>query len=168
MLEDPLDAEEHLTLGRAYESRGEIELAVKEYESALSKDKKSAEVLFFLGNAYFSTEDFEKAEHFYKKALKINKDKHGGLIHNNLAWVYIKKGENFSKAERLCKEAINIDPERSSIYLDTLGVVYFSQKEYELAEQVLLEAIEKIATQSTGIREEVLTHLSEIRNAREN
>ncbi len=157
-----------MTLGRAYESRGEIAFAVKEYETALSKDKKSADALFFLGNAYFSTDNFEKAERFYKKALKINKDKHGGLIHNNLAWVYIKNGENFSKAEQLCKEAIKIDPERSPIYLDTLGVVYFYQKEYDLAEQVLLEAIEKIAAESTGIKEEILTHLSEVRNAREN
>lgn len=165
VLKDPLTVEEHLTLGSAYESRGEAELAIKEYKAALSKDKKSAEALFFLGNVYFGAENLDKSEYFYKKALKVNENKQGGLIHNNLAWTYIKRGENLSKAVKLCKEAIKLDPERSSIYLDTLGVVYFFQKEYKLAEQALLEALEKIAAQSTGIREEILTHLSEVRNA---
>jgi tetratricopeptide (TPR) repeat protein len=154
-------------LGSAYESRGETKLAITEYKAALSKDKKSAEALFFLGNAYFGAENLDKSEYFYKKALKVSENKQRGLIHNNLAWIYIKRGGNFSEAEKLCKKAIKIDPERSSIYLDTLGVVYFFQEEYELADQVLLEALEKIAAQRTGIREEILTHLSEVHNARE-
>ena len=166
VLKDPLTIEEHLTLGSAYESKGETEFAIKEYKAALSKDKKSAEALFFLGNAYFGAENLDKSEYFYKKALKVHANKQGGLIHNNLAWIYIKRGGNLSKAAKLCKEAIKLDPNRSSIYLDTLGVVYFFQEKYKLAEQALLDALEKVTAQSTVIRGEILTNLSEVNDAR--
>jgi tetratricopeptide (TPR) repeat protein len=167
ILKDPLTVEEHLTLGTVYESKGEFELAVKEYQSALAKDKDNGQALFFLGNAHFHLGNLEQAEVSYQKALTVKDVEQKGLINNNLAWVYVKKGEKLDQAEKLCKEAIRLDSINSSLYLDTLGVVYFSQKKYALAEEALLAAIEMIHTQNPDLREEILHHLSEVRRVQE-
>jgi tetratricopeptide (TPR) repeat protein len=67
VLDDPLTPEEHLNLGVAYEKKGELDSAIKEYE--LAANKLSIAYLY-LGNAYFQKEILDEAEKYYRMRRK--------------------------------------------------------------------------------------------------
>jgi tetratricopeptide (TPR) repeat protein len=115
VLDDPLTPEEHLNLGVAYERKGELDSAIKEYELAA---KKLSIAYLYLGNAYFQKEILSKAEKYYRLAIEneiLNAD-----AHNNLAWLYYVKKENLDEAESLVLKAIELNPSKNDIYGDTL------------------------------------------------
>lgn len=115
ILDDPLSPEEHINLGVAYEKKGEIDNALKEYKLA-SKNLPLA--YLYMGNIYFQKNDFDKAESAYKKA--IEKEPSNSDAYNNLAWLYYTKKENLNEAEELELMAIELNPSKKEIYQDTL------------------------------------------------
>jgi tetratricopeptide (TPR) repeat protein len=115
VLKDPLSAEEHVNLGVAYEKKGELDAAIKEYKQAA---KKLPVAYLYLGNTYFQRNELEKAETFYKKA--IEKEPGTADAYNNLAWLYVRKKENLKEAERLVLKALALNPSKENIYRDTL------------------------------------------------
>ncbi len=115
VFKDPLTPEEHLNLGVAYEKKGEIDHAIREYELA---SKKIPLAYLYIGNAYFLKNEFEKAERYYKKAMK--KTPKNGDVYNNLAWLYYNKGINLDEAENMVLKAIELNPSKELIYRDTL------------------------------------------------
>ena len=115
ILKDPLTPEEHLNLGVAYERRGELDQAIREYQLAA---KKLPIAFFYLGNAYFLKNDWDQAEINFKKAIK--KDAKNAAAHNNLAWLYYQRGKDLDQAEALAQKALELDPSKSSNYGDTL------------------------------------------------
>ncbi len=115
VLDDPLAPEEHLNLGVTYEKKGELENAMKEYESASNKLPLA---YLYMGNIYFQKRDYEKAEYNYKKAIK--KDPQNADAYNNLAWLYCLTLEKLDEAERLALKAIELNPAKKEVYADTL------------------------------------------------
>ncbi|MDO9566867.1 MAG: tetratricopeptide repeat protein [Candidatus Desulfaltia sp.] len=115
VLKDPLTPQEHLTLGIAYEKRGELDPAIKEYKLAA---KKLPLAYLYLGNVYFQKKELDEAEKYCKKAIK--KDPQNADAHNNLAWLYYTKKENLNEAERLVLKALELNPSKENIYGDTL------------------------------------------------
>jgi tetratricopeptide (TPR) repeat protein len=115
ILKDPLTPEEHLNLGVAYEARGELDNAIREYESAA---RRLPSAYLYLGNAYFQKNEWSQAEKFYRKAIK--KDSENADAHNNLAWLYYMNGKNLAEAEHLALKAISLNPSKDHIYRDTL------------------------------------------------
>jgi tetratricopeptide (TPR) repeat protein len=115
VLKDPLTPEEHLNLGVAYEQKGELDHAMKEYQLA---SKKLPIAYLYLGNAHFQKNEFPKAETYYKKAIK--KEPQNADAHNNLAWLYYTTRENLAEGERLALKAIELNPAKEDIYKDTL------------------------------------------------
>ena len=65
MLDDPLTPEEHLNLGVSYEKKGELDNALKEYETA---SKKLPAAYLYIGNIYYLKGEFDKAERYYRKS----------------------------------------------------------------------------------------------------
>lgn len=118
VLNDPLSPEEHLNLGVAYERKGELEGAIKEYESA---SKKLPLAFTYLGNVYFQKNELEEAERYYRKAIR--EDRGNAEAYNNLAWLYYTKKENLEEAEKLASKAIELDPSRKDLYRDTLDKI---------------------------------------------
>ena len=118
VLDDPLTPEEHLNLGVAYEKKGELDSAIKEYELAA---KKLPIAYLYLGNAYFEKNRLVEAEAYYKRAIK--KDAHNADAYNNLAWLYYVKRENLDEAESLALKAMELNPSKSNIYRDTLDKI---------------------------------------------
>jgi tetratricopeptide (TPR) repeat protein len=115
ILDDPLSPEEHINLGVAYEKKGEVDNALKEYRLA---SKKLPLAYLYMGNIYFQKNDFDEAESAYKKAIK--KDPQNADAHNNLAWLYYTKKENLDEAESLALKAIELNPLKKELYQDTL------------------------------------------------
>ena len=118
VLEDPLSPEEHLSLGVAYERKGEWESAIKEYEAA---SRKLPMAYTYLGNVYFQKNEFQVAEEYYRKAIK--KDPENADAYNNLAWLYFTKKEQLEEAEQLASKAMELNPSKRDIYQDTLDQI---------------------------------------------
>lgn len=115
VLKDPLTPEEHLNLGVAYEQKGELDHAIKEYQLA---SKKLPVAYLYLGNAHFQKNDFQKAKSYYMKTIK--KEPRNADAYNNLAWLYFTRRENLEEGERLALKAIELNPTKGPIYKDTL------------------------------------------------
>lgn len=115
VLDDPLSPEEHINLGVAYEKKGELDDALKEYKEA---SKKLPSAYLYIGNIYFQKNEFDEAESNYKKAIR--KDPGNADAYNNLAWLYYTKKENLDRAEELVLKAIELDPKKKDVYYDTL------------------------------------------------
>lgn len=118
ILKDPLTPEEHLNLGVAYERRGELDQAIREYRLAA---KKLPVAFFHLGNAHFLRNEWKEAEIYYRKAIRKNPK--NADAYNNLAWLYYTRGENLEEAEALAQKALELDPSRNATYEDTLEKV---------------------------------------------
>jgi tetratricopeptide (TPR) repeat protein len=110
---DPLTPEEHINLGVSYENKGELDAALKEYETA---SKKSQIAYLYMGNIYFQKNDFVNAEKYYRKAIKKTDDP---LAYNNLAWIYYTMDTELQEAEKLARKAVELSPD-SVDFKDTL------------------------------------------------
>ena len=84
-----LSYDEHMKLGAIYESKGEYELALREFESALAIDKKEPGARFAMGNVLLKMKDYGKAEEEFLKSIEANPS---ADAYNNLSWVYIEQG----------------------------------------------------------------------------
>ena len=115
VLKDPLAPEEHLTLGIAYEKRGELGPAIKEYKLA---SKKLPLAYLYLGNVYFQKGELDEAEKNYREAIR--KESPNTDACNNLAWLYYTKKENLEEAKGLVLKALGLNPSKENIYRDTL------------------------------------------------
>jgi len=115
ILSDPLSPAEHLQLGIAYEKKGELDNAIREYEAAA---KETPHAYYYLGNVHFQKKEFGKAEIYYKKA--INKDTGNADAYNNLAWLYYVQRKNLIEAEGLALKAMKLNPANKDSYEDTL------------------------------------------------
>jgi tetratricopeptide (TPR) repeat protein len=113
---DPLTPEEHINLGVSYENKGELDAALKEYETA---SKKSQITYLYMGNIYFQKNDFVNAEKYYRKAIKKTDDPRA---YNNLAWLYYKMDTKLQEAEKLARKAVELSPD-SVDFKDTLGKI---------------------------------------------
>ena len=116
--DDPLSSEEHLKLGMAYEKDGEFDNAIREYKAAA---RRLPIAYLYLGNVHFQKNELDQAERYYKKAIR--KEAHNADAHNNLAWLYYIREENLDKAENLALRAMELDPSKRDVYMDTLEKV---------------------------------------------
>lgn len=115
VLDDPLTPHEHISLGLAYENKGLLDEAIKEYKKAA---KKSPDAFLYLGNAYFLKNDLDMAEKYYKKSIRERPE--NSDAYNNLAWIYYLKRQKLEEAEYLARKALELNPNKKEIYLDTL------------------------------------------------
>ena len=96
VLEDPLTAAEHVELGVAYERKGELDLARREYERALVKDRKLYRARVNLGNIFLAKKEYGKAREEYLLALELRPG--DAEATNNLSWAAIFSGVGIDEA----------------------------------------------------------------------
>jgi tetratricopeptide (TPR) repeat protein len=140
ILSDPLTAAEHVELGVAYERKGELDLARREYERALRKDRKFHRARVNLGNIFLAKKEYGKAREEYLLALELRPGDAESA--NNLSWAAIFSGEGIDEALARMESVVSAPlatpiggtpPARSSKWggprgrqpalLDTLGVL---------------------------------------------
>lgn len=157
---DILTAEEHTNLGAAYESKGELDLAAKEYKKAIEKDSNYAIAYFNLGNIHLKKGSYDEAEGYYLSA--IEKSPSNGIFYNNLAWLYIYGKYDLKTAEKYALDALKLDPSKKHIYLDTLGVIYTYKKEFKKAEEILMDALKSAPNGDVSSLVQIYKHLSDV------
>jgi tetratricopeptide (TPR) repeat protein len=96
VISDPLTAAEHVELGVAYERKGEPDLARREYERALLKDRKFFRARVNLGNIFLAKKEYGKAREEYLLALELRPGEAEAT--NNLSWAAIFSGEGIDEA----------------------------------------------------------------------
>jgi len=138
VLEDPLSADEHLTLGVAYERKGELDLAAREYEAALKKAPASFQARFNLGNVRLAQKRYGAAREEYLEALELRPADPEAT--NNLAWAAIFSGKDREDALRRMESVLESPKRRSSPLLDTLGVLLGEFSRPVEAERAFAEA----------------------------
>jgi len=96
VLEDPLTAAEHVELGVAYERKGELDLARREYERALLKDRTFYRARVNFGNIFLAKKEYGKAREEYLLALELQPG--DAEATNNLSWAAIFSGVGIDEA----------------------------------------------------------------------
>jgi Tfp pilus assembly protein PilF len=114
VIDDPLTAEQHNDLGVAYEQKGDFDLAGKEFEKAIKKNKDWVIPYLNLGHLYYRQNKLDQAEATLREGLRLKGD-HPDLL-NNLAWVLMEKGR-LEEAKALIDRAIAIEDKEE--YQDT-------------------------------------------------
>jgi tetratricopeptide (TPR) repeat protein len=150
---DALTPEEHLTLGMSYESQGLPALAEREYQAVLRGQPDHPGALLALGNHSFERGALQEAEQYYRRVL-ITVPEHAAAS-NNLAMVYLQRGDNLEEAERLAARALQGSGPLRPYVLDTLAHIYIRQGRDQEAMAALNEA-EKAAPRDDTILHERL------------
>jgi Tfp pilus assembly protein PilF len=145
VLEDPLTAAEHVELGVAYERKGELDLARREYERALLKDRKFYRARVNLGNIFLAKKEYGKAREEYLLALKLRPG--DAEATNNLSWAAIFSGEGIDEALARMGSVVSGPGGRRPTLLDTLGVLRMhasrpgeAEEAFALAEELCRQA----------------------------
>lgn len=158
---DALTFNEHMKLGTIYESKGEFDLALREYSDAQAIDTKEPRVYFAMGNVYLKMKDYANAEKEYLKSIELGPSPD---FFNNLSFVYLEQGD-LDKAKKTVQEAMSMaEPEKSYIYLDTLGVVLMKAGEYDEAEESFRKAADNVGGKKREAYISIYGHLVELYN----
>jgi len=121
VLHDPLNASEHNDLGVAYESRGQLDLAAKEYRKALRLDPRQTRTRVNLGNVEGARGRWGAAETCYRRALRDSTTNYDAM--NNLAIALMRQGRKRDEARVWAERAVQGGGDRDSIYRATLDEV---------------------------------------------
>jgi Flp pilus assembly protein TadD len=137
VLNDPLDARQHNDLGVSYQQRGEIDLALREYERAAEMADEWARPLINRGNVLAARGDLRQAGKSFLLALRREPDNAEAM--NNLAWVLLQSGE----AEKALEwaERAAVETPRDGAVLDTLAAVQIARQDYSSARLTVARAL---------------------------
>jgi len=176
VLEDPLTAAEHVELGVAYERKGELDLAQREYERALRKDGKFYRARVNLGNVFLAKKEYGKAREEYLLALELRPG--DAEATNNLSWAAISSGEGIDEALVRMDSVVSGSGGRQPVFLDTLGVLRMranrpgpAEEAFALAETLCRQAgaapregVDKDAPCPEEVLREIEEHRRELRS----
>ncbi len=151
VLSDPLTAAEHVELGVAYERKGELDLARREYESALRKDGKLYRARVNLGNVFLAKKEYGKARKEYLRALELRPG--DAEATNNLSWAAVLSGEGIAEALARMESVVSGPEGRRPALLDTLGVLRMHANRPREAEEAFALA-ETLCRQAGAIPKE--------------
>jgi tetratricopeptide (TPR) repeat protein len=113
----------------------------------LSKKSEDKEYVWFLRGANFEhAKQYAQAEEQFKKVLASDPEHASAL--NYLGYMLADQNLKLDEALGYIKHAVDLDPTNGA-YLDSLGWAYFRLGKYELAEDNLLKASQKINTDPT-------------------
>jgi tetratricopeptide (TPR) repeat protein len=151
VLHDPLTPQEHVTLGESYQAQGNTDLAVREFQAALHQQSDYGPALIALGNLSFEAGTLQEAEDYYRRALDAVP--HQPAASNNLAMVYLSRGDRLDEAERLAKDALGRGGTLRPYILDTLAKIYMRQERYQEARTALEEAVTAAPVENKHLHE---------------
>jgi len=151
---DPSLMDVHFIQAYTYETLGEYNLAIREYERAIEIMPNYTYLYIAVGRIYRHLQLYDQALENFAKAANLNKQL--GIVdpipYLSIANTYAQNGEFFAAALNV-KQAVAMDPANPNVY-GQLGVIFHKSRNYEGAIPALQCAIEGCdAEQSCEIRE---------------
>src|SRR5712691_2312869 len=145
----PEDREVYITLAQMntrLKRWNEAEEALDKIGRASCRPDEKAYVYFLRGSTYERQKKFEQAEEMFRKVLA--NDPQNAMTLNYLGYMLADRGIKLDEALGYIKKAVELDPSNGA-YLDSLGWAYFKMGKYELAEENLIKASQRINTDPT-------------------
>jgi len=124
----------------------EAEQALDKAEQLSSKDDDKEYVWFLRGSTFEREKRYADAAVQFKKVLASDPEHASAL--NYLGYMLADQNQELDAALGYIKKAVDLDPANGA-YLDSLGWVYYRLGKYDLAEENLLKASQKINTDPT-------------------
>jgi tetratricopeptide (TPR) repeat protein len=110
----------HNGLGVAYQRKGQVELAIQEFEKTLQLDSDNLLYRVHLGQLYEYVGQLDKSMVLFEEAIRLNPTSAGAFY--NLGRVYYKQ-DKMDLAEETLKVSIRLNPAWALPY-DLLGTIY--------------------------------------------
>lgn len=145
----PEDREVYITLAQMNTrlKRWDDAQAALDKADQLSTKPDDKEYVYFLrGSSFERQKKYEQAEEMFRKV--IASDPQNAMTLNYLGYMLADRGVKLEEALTLIKKAVDLDPSNGA-YLDSLGWAYFRLGKYDQAEEQLLKASQRIATDPT-------------------
>jgi cellulose synthase operon protein C len=127
-------------LAQVQQQNGALDDAKASFELLRQKNPRDPRAYSFLGMIDEAQHDWQQAEDQYKKALDI--DPANAIAANNLAYMLLEHGGNVDMALTYAQTARRGMPDSPNT-ADTLASVYLRRGNYQLAEDLLNEAVRK-------------------------
>jgi tetratricopeptide (TPR) repeat protein len=124
----------------------EAEQALDKAEQLSNNEEDKEYVNFLRGADYERQKKYDQAEDMFRKVLVANPQNATAL--NYLGYMLADRGVKLDEALNFIKKAVDLDPANGA-YLDSLGWAYFKLGRYELAEDSLIKASQRIGTDPT-------------------
>jgi tetratricopeptide (TPR) repeat protein len=145
----PEDREVYITLAQMYSRLKrwpEAEEALDKAEQLSTKPDDKEYVDFLRGSTYERQKKYEQAEEMFRKVLVS--DPQNATALNYLGYMLADRSTKLDEAVNFIKKAVALEPANGA-YLDSLGWAYFRLGKYELAEDNLIKASQRIGTDPT-------------------
>lgn len=154
-------------LVRSYMLSNQLGAAEAKLQEVVVKSPQDLSSIIQLAMVQDQAGKLEKAELSYERALKLAPS--SPIVLNNLAWFYADKMKDLAKAAKIGQRARSALPEEGAI-ADTLGWIYYLQKDYTRAIALLREAVGKLPTNAEvqyhlGATAYMMAHREEARRA---
>jgi len=124
----------------------DAEQALDKAEQLSTKDDDKEYVWFLRGSTFERQKRYAEAEEQFKKVLASDPQHSSAL--NYLGYMLSDQNMKLDEAIGYIKRAVELDPSNGA-YLDSLGWAYFRLGKYDLAEESLVKASQKINTDPT-------------------
>ena len=123
--------------GNYYLKKGDIEKAIKSYESALSMDNINNQIRINLATLYYNSKQYKKAEDTFKEVIK--QEPKFGPVYYSLALLYAELNRVDDAIVQL-KTAVNIMPENIRVYYN-LSLLYDKKGDFKNAEKIIVAGL---------------------------
>jgi len=146
---DPDDRQVYVTLAQMstrLKRFPDAEQALDKAEELSPKEEDKEYIWFLRGSTYEREKRYVDAENQFKKVLAGDPEHASAL--NYLGYMMADQNMQLEEALGYIKRAVDLDPANGA-YLDSLGWAYFRLGKYDLAEENLLKASQKINTDPT-------------------
>jgi len=147
----PDNRNSYVMLTQVYLQSKNRDSALSRLKEMVSKNPRDVPALMVMSGIYKFKKEWENARYTYEKILDADPD--FGPAQNNLAYLYSTHLDDLEKAHDLANKARQKYPQDGAI-ADTLGWIKYRQGDYEWAQTLLQESIEKIPGNA-----EILYHL---------
>jgi tetratricopeptide (TPR) repeat protein len=124
----------------------EAEAALDKAAQLSTRDEDKEYVEFLRGSTYERQKKYEQAEETFRKVLAT--DPQNAAVLNYLGYMLADRGTKLDEALIMIKKAVELEPANGA-YLDSLGWAYYRLGKYELAEDNLMKASQRLATDPT-------------------
>jgi tetratricopeptide (TPR) repeat protein len=135
---DPANAGAYQMLGDLYLRQGKISEAKAEFKALAASQPKLVEAPTMLGLLAGTEGNLTEAVGWFQQALRINP--RTPVAANNLAWIYVERGEQLDVALQLAQIAHSELPQNPEVK-DTLGWAYYRKGLVAFAVRTLNDAV---------------------------